>query len=40
MRLFYPEFAALPQPLWSDATQFLTEFLAAAAASSPAPAPR
>ena len=39
MRLFYPEFAALPQPLWSDATQFLTEFLAAAA-SSPAPAPR
>ena len=29
MRLFYPEFAALPQPLWPDATQFLTEFLAA-----------
>ena len=28
MRLFYPEFAALPQPLWPDATQFLTEFLA------------
>ena len=29
MRLFYPEFAALPQSLWPDATQFLTEFLAA-----------
>ena len=41
MRLFYPEFAALPQSLWPDATQFLTEFLAAGrAASSPAPAPR
>ncbi len=40
MRLFYPEFAALPQSLWPDATQFLTEFWRRAAASSPAPAPR
>ncbi len=37
MRLFYPEFAALPQPLCPDAAQFLTEFLAA---GSPAPALR
>ena len=35
MRLFYPEFAALPQPLWPDATQFLTEFLAAGRREQP-----
>lgn len=39
MRLFYPEFAALPQPLWSDATQFLTEFLAAGRREQPRPGP-
>lgn len=37
MRLFYPEFAALPQPLWPDATQFLTEFLAAGRREQPRP---
>ena len=35
MRLFYPEFAALPQSLWPDATQFLTEFLAAGRREQP-----
>ena len=39
MRLFYPEFAALPQPLWPDATQFLTEFLAAGRREQPRPGP-
>ena len=29
MRLFYPEFAAMPQEVWPRATEFLTEFLAA-----------
>ena len=39
MRLFYPEFAALPQSLWPDATQFLTEFLAAGRREQPRPGP-
>lgn len=39
MRLFYPEFAALPQPLWPEATQFLTEFLAAGRREQPRPGP-
>lgn len=39
MRLFYPEFAALPQPLWPDATQFLTEFLAAGRREAARPGP-
>lgn len=29
MRLFYPDFAAMPQEIWPQATQFLAEFLAA-----------
>ena len=40
MRLFYPDFAAMPRSDWSAATRFLTEFLAAGRTEPPAPGPR
>ena len=39
MRLFYPEFAAMPQEVWPRATEFLTEFLAAGHRAAARPGP-
>ena len=39
MRLFYPSFAAMPQTVWPQATQFLAEFLAAGRREQPRPGP-
>ena len=39
MRLFYPEFAAMPQEVWPRATEFLTGFLAAGHRAAARPGP-
>ncbi len=39
MRLFYPEFAAMPPAVWPQATQFLAEFLAAGRREDARPGP-
>lgn len=39
MRLFYPEFAAIPQAGWPRATEFLAEFLAAGRRETARPGP-
>ena len=40
MRLFYPEFPAMPQQDWPAATDFLADFLAAGRPAPTGPAPR
>lgn len=40
MRLFYPDFAAMPRQDWPAATRFLAEFLAAGRPEPAAPGPR
>ena len=40
MGLFYPEFDAMTQDVWPEATRFLAEFLAAGRREETAPAPR
>ena len=40
MRLFYPDFAAMPRQDWPAATRFLTEFLAAGRPEPAAGTPR
>ena len=40
MRLFYPDFAAMPRQDWPEATRFLAEFLAAGRPGSGSPGPR
>ena len=40
MRLFYPDFAAMPRQDWPAATRFLVEFLAAGRPEPAAPGPR